>query len=369
MSDSLASGFARPSCPIVPPINAGVSMTRIHLPGLARATKRLADGSKRTYFYAWRGGPLLRGEDGLPLQPGDPAFHAAYAKAHADATRPQSGTIAGLIDEYRRSPEFTERAAATRKDYNRYLDAIESKFGDMPLAAAADPRARGDFKVWRDSMADRPRTADYAWMVLVRILSFARDRGKIAVNVCERGGRLHKGGRADKIWAEADIAAMRAEASPALFLALLMALWTGQREGNLLALPWSAYDGQRITLRQTKTGARVSIPIGKPLRDALDAEKRRSALILTNSLDRPWTPDGFRSSWGKAARRAGIVGLTFHDLRGTAVTRLAIAGCSVPQIAAITGHNLRSVEAILTAHYMGGQRELAEIAIRKLENQ
>jgi hypothetical protein len=38
----------------------------------------------------------------------------------------------------------------------------------------------------------------------------------------------------------------------------------------------------------------------------------------------------------------------------------------VPQIAALTGHSLKDVEAILDAHYLGGAVELAEVAITKL---
>jgi hypothetical protein len=57
----------------------------------------------------------------------------------------------------------------------------------------------------------------------------------------------------------------------------------------------------------------------------------------------------------------------FNDLRGTAVTRLALAGCTVPQITSITGHSLKEVERILQAHYLGGKFELAEQAISKLE--
>jgi hypothetical protein len=45
---------------------------------------------------------------------------------------------------------------------------------------------------------------------------------------------------------------------------------------------------------------------------------------------------------------------------------LALAQCTVPQIAAITGHSLKDVEAILEAHYLGGTIELAEAAITKL---
>jgi integrase len=81
----------------------------------------------------------------------------------------------------------------------------------------------------------------------------------------------------------------------------------------------------------------------------------------------PWTSDGFRSSWGKACLKAGIVGVTFNDLRGTAVTRLALAECTEAEIATITGHSLRDVCSILDAHYLRRDPALAESAIRKLE--
>jgi integrase len=71
-------------------------------------------------------------------------------------------------------------------------------------------------------------------------------------------------------------------------------------------------------------------------------------------------------TWDKIFKRAGLgdEDLHFHDLRGTAVTRLALSGCTVPEIAAITGHD---VEAILEAHDLGGRVELAEQAIIKLD--
>jgi integrase len=78
---------------------------------------------------------------------------------------------------------------------------------------------------------------------------------------------------------------------------------------------------------------------------------------LRNTFGEPWTSDGFRTSSGKAFDKAklGDADLHFHDLRGTAVTRLALSGCTTPQIAAITGHSPRDVDAILKAHYLGGQ--------------
>ena len=165
--------------------------------------------------------------------------------------------------------------------------------------------------------------------MLARLLSWGFNRGLVAANPCERGGRLYQSGaRADKIWTVADEAAFIERAPVHLHLPLLLGLWTGQREGDLLRLPWSGYDGTHIRLRQGKTGARVVIPVGAPLKAALDATTKRSTIILTNSYGMPWTEDGFRASWGKARAKAGVVGVTFNRLGGTAVTRLAIAGCS-----------------------------------------
>jgi len=51
----------------------------------------------------------------------------------------------------------------------------------------------------------------------------------------------------------------------------------------------------------------------------------------------------------------------------TAVVRLAVAGATVPQIATFTGHSLSDVEAILDAHYLGRDIQVAEAAVLKLE--
>jgi integrase len=102
--------------------------------------------------------------------------------------------------------------------------------------------------------------------VLARVLSWALDRGIVAANPCTHGGRLYRGSRAEKIWTEADEAAFLERAPAHLHLPLLLALWTGQRQGDLLRLPWSAYDGKHIRLRQSKTGRRVVIRVGAPLK-------------------------------------------------------------------------------------------------------
>jgi integrase len=182
----------------------------------------------------------------------------------------------------------------------------------------------GEFKRWRDGMAATPRKADYAWTTLARVLSFAKDRGRISNNPCERGGRLYAGSRADKVWTEHDVERLLAAANAPMTLAL--ALWTGQRQGDLLTLPWSSYDGTHIRLRQSKSGQAVIARVGRPLKALLDATRRCCPTILANTHGQPWTSDGFRTSWRKLCDKAQIAGLTFHDLRGSAVTRLSLAG-------------------------------------------
>jgi integrase len=342
----------------------GRQAVNVRLRGINRVVKRLSDGRKIIYYYAWKGGPRLRG------QPGTPEFIGSYNDACAKRKAPAHGQLQRILNEFQASTDFIDLAERTRDDYVGKIKLIEKKFGDFPLAALTDKRTRGVFKDWRDELAKASRRqADYAWVVLARVLNWALDRGKIDANPCEKGGRLYHGSRADKIWTADDEVAFLNKAPSHLHLALLLALWTGQRQGDLLRLPWSAYDGTHIRLRQSKGGRRVVIPVGAPLKTALDAAKKASTIVLVTSDKRPapWTEDGFRSSWRKACKNAGIVGVTFHDLRGTAVTRLAVIGCTEAEIATITGHSLRDVRTILDAHYLSRDPALAENAIRKLE--
>lgn len=100
------------------------------------------------------------------------------------------------------------------------------------------------------------------------------------------------------------------------------------------------------------------------LKPILDAKRGRAdEHILLNSDGKPWTEDGFRSSWAKACDKAGIEGVTFHDLRGTFVTWAARAGAEAPEIADITGHGVD----ILDKHYLCRDGSLGDNVIAKLE--
>lgn len=335
---------------------------RVRLKGLNKVAKRLSDGTLRTYYYAWKGGPQL------PGAPGSPEFMAAYNAAVASKAASREGILRTVILRYEQSAEFAQLAPRTRADYLKHLDKIEAEFGTFPIVGLGRDQARVIFSEWKDRLAKASlRQADYAWAVFARCLSWAMGRRLILANPLEKGGRLYRGSRAESVWTDEEEARFMAVASPQLRLAFTLAIWTGQRQGDLLTLPWSAYDGATIRLRQGKTGARVVVPVAGPLKALLDAQKRASPIMLTQRDGKPWTQEGFSSSFRKAVRRAKIAGRTFHDLRGTAVTRLALAQCTEAEIITLTGHSLRSVKNILEAHYLHRDPRLAESAISKLE--
>jgi integrase len=334
------------------------------LKGVNVATKKLANGTVATHYYLGRG----RNAEKLEGKLGTPEFMASYNRALAKLKVTPSGALKHILTGYEKSAEYNRLAIRTQQDYSNKLRRVIAKFGTFPIAALTDKRTRGKFLEWRDELAkSSPKQADYVLTVFSIALKWALGRGLIETNPVTNYSKLYNNSRAESVWGDAEEASLMATASAPLQLAMQLALWTGQRQGDLLRLPWSAYDGDRIRLKQSKTGARVEIPVAKSLKLILDSTKRVSPLMMTNLDGHPWSQDGFRSSWHKACKRAQISGLTFHDLRGTAVTRLALAGCTEIEIASITGHSTSDVKSILEKHYLRRDPKIAESAIRKLE--
>src|SRR5262249_14705626 len=140
---------------------------RVRLKGINSKTKRLADGTTRTYYWAWKGGPRLQGE------PGSPEFHASYNEAVARKVTPPAGVLFSVLAKFQQASDFTDLRERTRKDYIKKIRLIEHEFGDLPLGALTDRRMRDEFLTWRDRLAvSSRRQADYAWAVLARILAW-----------------------------------------------------------------------------------------------------------------------------------------------------------------------------------------------------
>ncbi len=94
----------------------------------------------------------------------------------------------------------------------------------------------------------------------------------------------------------------------------------GQRQADLLALPWSAYDGKALTLRQGKSRRLVYVPATRGARRRPRGGPARADTILVTPQGATWAKRRFHEVWSETATAAGIAALHFHDLRGTAVT-------------------------------------------------
>jgi integrase len=133
---------------------------------------------------------------------------------------------------------------------------------------------------------------------------------------------------------------------------VIAAIDTGARQGELLAPRWSdithnpRQGGITITLRATttKTNKACVLPVSDRLMAALE-----SLPDVTDRSKRVFTMTTFQKAWNAACRDAGIVGLRFHDLRATFITRLIENGMAVELVAKLSGHQDVST---LYAHYL-----------------
>ncbi|MEY4838547.1 MAG: hypothetical protein RLZZ475_2406, partial [Pseudomonadota bacterium] len=336
---------------------------RLKLKGVFVSRKKLSNGAWQEYYYL-RGFGALRpvaGDEAEHFAPGTPAFMRSY-NAAIDAPRRArvTGTLQEVIDGYRKSAAFAKLADRTKRDYLAHLDRIAAAqlapkmpaFAAYPLDVVQDPKIRKRLLDWRDTLAiASPRQADATFGVLRIILEWARDRGMIAHNHATRPKKVYHADRSDKLWLPEHLAAFRAHATPEMRLALELALWTGQRQSDLLKLGWSAYKDGRLTFRQGKRKRKVDMPVHHTLRALLDATPKRAATILTTDKGKPWTvtprPVHFMHAWRRVTLAAGLDGLHFHDLRGTTCTMLADAGCTPSEIAAMLGWTVKTVNEMM----------------------
>jgi integrase len=292
----------------------GERAMRVKLKSVNWATKRLANGQVVTHYYAWRGGPPLEGE------PGSPEFVASYERAYCERRKPDASLFKAIIAGFVQSKAFTEGLRPrTRSDYLKMIRLIEDKFGDLPILALEDPRVTLEFIQWRDAMAS-PRQADYAFTVLMRIISWGRQTGQTTYRPPDQIERRYYGDRSDLIWEDAlHIDKFMAVAPEPLQWALILAAETGLRQGDILVLPWSSYDptptqesplgwvrtipSKSIT-RKCPKGRPVRIPATRRLHGLLTSIPRRGPLVLTNAYGRPWQANAFRKAWEHVAKKA-----------------------------------------------------------------
>jgi integrase len=271
-------------------------------------------------------------------------------------------TMSAVIEAYQRSPEWLALADASRTTYSIYLLALD-KIG----RTRADSIRRRDILDLRDAIAAgrgngagnafvRTASAMFTWAVNREWLEYS----PVTKIRPLPGGHL-------RAWtvAEADIAL--AGLPWHLRRVVVLGLYTGQRRGDLIAMGWSAYDRAAISLVQQKTGTPLVLPVHPALKTELDAwkETRTATTILTNRKGLPWDASTLSQVLPDALVKLGLSGeLNVHGLRKLAATNLAQAGCSVHEIASITGHKTLSMVELYTRSV--DQERLAGAAVVRL---
>ncbi|MDO5613621.1 MAG: tyrosine-type recombinase/integrase [Paracoccus sp. (in: a-proteobacteria)] len=354
-------------------------MAKKKIPGVNTSRKRLADGTVREYFYHRATG------EPLPGTYGSAEFLAAYVEA--EKVKPKDvGNINALIRDYLQSLKFEKKRDSTQREYKRMLLEIEKRFGKLPVKALESPRIRGVFIEYQEEIGrDRPREADNRLSVLSAVLTHAASKGNIRENPLKGFERIYDADRSEMIWTDGDVATFMQAAPLELQQAMILAIHTGQRYGDLIRLRWADYDGTNVSLKQNKTKARVTIHASTTLRLMLDSMERRGPYILTRDDGRPWFTEkndkemgkqwaahmvacGLRpTNFAELAKTVQREYLRFNDLRGTAVTLLSEAGNGIPQICGVTGHTLESATRII-AKYLAMTPALSKAAIVAFEN-
>jgi len=335
----------------------------------------------------WRAGDASAGPDAARSGAANPAGLPGNQIGQA---RP--GSVCDLIIDYKRGRRFQKLSPRTAKDYDRYLALI--------LDWAGAEQAGGITGEMVDDLlgeiaARSQRTAQYIAQVGSACWNHGlrRDRFRIMLNPWARAG-LGQTAEKGLIWPQAAIDAFTAQAD-ALGLysigdAVLLNSWLGQRQGDILAMRRDQWRAGQIWITQNKTRARVALPLGlnPALKTRLDDALARGAarnpapasIFFSERLGRAYDEHHFRDLFaevraaladrtpafpledhlqlpqgqaaeltasGQDARQVPTMALQFMYLRHTAVTAMFIAGATEGQIAAVTGHSLKTVHTIL----------------------
>ena len=322
------------------------------MPKLAKVRIRNRSGVTE-YWYAWRGGPRIL----KATASSDAALDAEIARIapasiarYNELSNPANGEhIAALVVRYLKSPSYAALAPRSQVDRRKYLDLCRQKWGTLPIKALNSGKMRSVLIKWRNEFADTPKSADERLVAMSALLNWAHDYGEIETNVLANFPRIYRVDRSSIIWTQADLDRLFAHADQNLRDAVELAIHTGARVGDLRTLTWSNVGHFGLTYQPAKGRWRKTavIPITDELRALLNRiPRRRSVTILTSSRGLPWTEAGLSSAFQKAKRAAGITGLRFHDLRGTAATKLMKAGLSLEDLATILGWSVETVREI-----------------------
>lgn len=280
----------------------------------------------------------------------------------AGVERSKAATLGKIIDRYMEEISITLRSPSAAKSC---ADALRRDIGSIPLAALTperigeyrDGRLRqrcrrgggkeGDPTVELDRFV-KPPTVKKEMAFLARVIDIAiKSWGyRLPFGNPARGvDRPPEGdGRDRRLQAGEEERLLKACVyNEPLRRAIILAVETAARRGELCALIWSDIDFQRRTLQiraedegAAKTGTKRTVPLSQTAVDILTESKPKRAKASDSVLQ--LKGDSLSQAFDRACRRSGIDGLRFHDLRHEATSRLFELGLDMMEVSAITGH-------------------------------
>jgi integrase len=290
----------------------------------------------------------------LPGLVGSDEFMAAYASAleaapkattEIGASRTRAGSVNAMVVGFLGSAQFGRLASTSQGQYRRILEGFRRQYGDLGIATL---QRKHVVTMLDGKAAQTPTAARDLLRCLKLIVNYA-----ISIGVTDSDpttGVRVKLPRSDgfRAWGEEDIARFEATypigSKPRLALALL--LGTAARIADVVRLGRGHVRDGAIHMVQQKSGAHVTVPLTSAVVEAINAAAPSEHVVfLLNEHGRAFTAHAFSKWFVKQCRRAGLdKGLSAHGLRKAACRRLAEAGCSANEIAAISGHaSLREV--------------------------
>ena len=254
-------------------------------------------------------------------------------------------TVSALLALYRK--EYLPRKAPnTRKQVIGLHKRIERDMGAMRL----DLLTPAFLRKWRDKLLKEgyaPGSVRRYMDVLSGPLTIAvRDYDLLPANPLrkvqkppETPGRVRTLSAAER---DALLQACQESGSPNLYILVVLALHTGARKMELMSLTWPHVDLERgmLRLEQTKNGERRSVPVtGLALTLLNDRRRKDPEAVAVFPANKGGTrPTEIIRPFRIAASKAGLAGMTYHDLRHVFASYLAMSGASTVEIAELLGH-------------------------------
>jgi integrase len=336
---------------------------------------RIKDRYGRVHVYFRRG---KTARVALPAE-SDPGFMYAYSMALAASQKPaprkeDDRSFNALLKLYFSSPDFRGTKPQSQVQTRRILERFAKDHGHRLVAQM---RRENVVKIVGERV-ETPAAANNLLRKLRAVMGFAIVNGWRTDDPTAKVKKFPEG--THHTWNEAEIARFEARWPHGTVqrIAFALALYTGQRRGDVAAMTWADYADGMITVAQEKTDAerndvRMVIPAHSGLVEALDAWRAYAAangrlhlVIVSTTTGKGYAKESLGNYMSEAFTEAGLPDrCVLHGLRKAAARRLAEAGCSAHMIQSITGHaSLKEVERYTKAVAQG---RLAGAAIELLE--